>query len=1518
MGTALGALLNESKKIDVDNFLGKYFDQFHLEEKPRNDAFTTVIVTTEGYININKFKINPGTPLVLKIFPRGSDNYLKYSQEFINIQKNYSNLKSSPNVLPLLQLQDLKDANVGVLMRQYIKYNLNDIQYHMHCVSQIEKKWICLQLLYGLSQIHSKAKCHGDIKPNNIVLTSKLSVFLTDISVYKPAFLPIEDLQTYNTFFYSNEYDKSCYLAPERFVNNQEINKNKNELTREMDIFSLGVVMSEIFLEKFSIFTQNDIINYKNKKIDLKHKLEEIKDKKIKIILQKMIELNPKERAKLDDLISIFAESLCPSPVTKFMTRLNVMIVAFEYSQNDLLVALLNKHFEQIWKCLCIKNKNVKQLKVPKLKKKLNRKIIISLLNNPNTIYKTANKFDLAFIPNEDKKNFFETEINELFFEKKSLYDEDSNNDCTILIIKYLLSCLESARYVSTYSVIFEMIYYLSQILIKNENSVFILDIIVPYYINLFKNTNSRLIIEVFNSLIDLLLLINYDILILNQIDYNSFNNYIFDSIYKLFFQCNSLEVQCAIISRIVDIINLENNFLFAYLNTINYLTKKKEKEDNNLNKSLYNSKILFQSLVVNKTKSDDKNKKDSNEMNFDTMYKSYLSDLNDFKKKLKEIIENIMLNNNQEEYKANSDCLKLMVIQKYNEICMFVGNYNENILLFNYLYIIFNNNNYFIQKEIIKIFPSLILLFGRRIYFDYFLPIVESTCQKKNSELMIIEIIDSIYILTKTNLISHEDDYSRIYSILIPYLVHPNNLLRYKLETLFNYLIADKRNSVSQLYIACYQNIKNILLESKTNNSDKLTIINVISDKLIKSIEDYRRIPREIFLLYKYNIESSLFNNQYSHLEPLLKNITKIKMEHFDNKIKSSDLSQKNLGLVTKKEILNVKENKFYDIITKDLKKMLKNFGGENDNDTAFFQTNFINKITMLFDELNKDDKNKKSFIEKLYYLCGNKMYFEYSNILYLLKVLKYKLDKKNIELINFMQTSDDNFNNDNTYKDFMLISGSKCKSINLNMSLNINFLRNMEIKGKLCYNLLLNENESIIKLIPVNNILGNNYLSMLISISDEGFIRLHMICNEASFEDIYILKNCSSYQINYDNSFLRKNNISYIEQPNRITVIIAIKKKLHLVSFELNKEKDFKQSLDDLEKSYTNSTLECSSLKEIVAIENIYNNKKNYLAIGNDDNTISFYNYIDNKINYINNCASFSASYGNIELITTLSTTNNILVSTSLGFIVLYDYNLRLFSYIYSFSSKRKIKQILEHIPQDFNDLIFEQLENKKLDSEKGFIYILTDDNEITLLNLSLLKPIIICQFYHINKIEDFKKKKIANNEFLKVNKLSLENNDKYDKYRDLIRNDFSILNIGNDDVEIVKMDIPLNYYNDCCYSLMFIGDKSGNIRIFRFSNEILKKIKNKEGHKNNKFNRIIISNENLNIETRNDSKFKKNEGVFINRNIYSIQNKEKEEENLWTGEMNDLIFMKDFDKNTSYIISCYSNGIIKLYTI
>ena len=1495
---------NESNKIDLNSLLNEYFIDYKLEQKIREDVFITIVATTKKEILMENLKINSGIPLVFKIFPIKNSKipeYVKYTQEFINIIKTYSELKYTPNILPLLKMEILKDINVGILTRQYIKYNLNDIQYHMHCVTEIEKKWICFQLLQGLSQIHSNNRCHGDIKPNNILLTSKLSVFLSDISVYKPAYINIEFLSSKKMYFYSNEYDKSCYLAPERFINNNANDQkdiDQNKLTPEMDIFSLGVVMSEIFLEKFSIFTQSEIINAK-KKNNLKNKLEDIKDLNIRLLLQQMIEIDPKKRPKLNYLIDKF-NNILQGPITSFIARINLMIIAYEYHYNDLLVGLLYKHFQQIWK-LCIKNKNLSELEIPKLKKKLNKNIILYILSSPNNIYDIATQFRLEFIKNNNNEIFTESDIIQNYSKNDNMYDWDSNNDGTIIIVKYLLSCLENIKYISTFSVIFEMLFNLSKILVKNDNSSFILDIIVPYYLNLFKSSNSRVIIETFNCLIDILLLIDFDKLILNQIDYNSFNNYIFDSIYKLFLNSNKfLDVQCSIISRLDDIIKLENNFLFSYLKTIDIINSNNEKLKEK-NKNLMNSIILFQSLL-NKNNSDEfkKNKKDKYEINFKDMYNAYSQDLISFKKKLKDIIGNILANYNEEQDQASHDCLKLLLIQKYREICMFFGSYEENFELFSFLCISFNRENYFIQKEIIKIFPSLILLFGRKLYLDFFLPIIESIFQKKNSELMIIEITDAIYLLTKMNLISHDDDYSKIYKILIPYLVHPNYLLRYKLEYLFNYILSDQRNSISQLYFSFYHNIKNILLECKPQNNDKekkkINMINVIETGLINSLKEYYTIPREIFLIYKYDIESNLFNLQYSYLEPLLNNITKIKKEHFENKIQKNEKSQKNLGLVTKNEIFNLKEKKFYDTLNKVLTKILKN---ERASD-------FFNHLMTLYDELNTNNEN---FMDRLYELCRMPNNIKYSYLLYLLKVLNINL--KYIELFNSFQSDEyDDFNNHGEIKGFTLVNGSTLKSIKININMNYNFLKNTELKGKLCYKLNLNKEESIIKLIPINNLVDKKYVGMFISISDIGMIRFHIIYNEPSFDDIYTIKNSLREKIFLGNYILKPNNISYIEQPNRIIIILSISKKLQLITFNLNEKKNN----NPIDISYE-SRIECQSSKEIIALENIYNIKRNYLTLGNIDNSLSFYDYTENKINYINNCSSFSASYGNIQGIITLSASNNILVSTSNGFVILYDYNLRFFTYVYSFSKEQKIRQIIEYIP--FNEFFFEQTEKKPLDKEKGFLWVITDDNEVILWNLSQLKPNIICKYIKTDKIEKSSMKIVIP----QISKLPLENNEINDNYliklNSYLNNDFSILNLNNDN-EIIKMDIPMNFCEDYSFPAMIIGDKLGNIRLYQYTPEILKKIKKKEGHHNNKYNQIIISNDNINFQIRNDSKYLKSEGIFFNKHLFNIKYKDSDNKNLLIEEMKDLLFMKDFDKNNSYIITSYSNGIIKLYSL
>jgi len=1493
MGIAPGENLDEYKK-NINNMLNKYFKDFQYKDSNilRADGFITIMVTAKETITPEVLDVSPGTPLIFKIIKAENENYLKYSEEYNNIKLYYSNLQSNPNILPILKLQLLKEENLGVVMRQYIKYNLDEAFYYMSCVSEIEKKWICFQLLHGLNQIHSKTKCHGDIKPKNILMTSKLSVFLSDISVYKPVYLSIEGLQSYNNYFYSNPNDinKPCYLAPERLVYNSKGKEiNKSHLTPEMDIFSLGVVMSVIFLDKTGLFTQLDIISLKNREINVKDKLNGIRDKGIKLMLMQMLDINPEKRIKLGIALKMFSDNLCPAPITKFIVHLNLMMIEYEYYKNDLFVGLLYKHFQQIWKSLCINNEKLAALgkNVPILKMKLNKNIIVFLLKNKNNnIYHVGREFPLAFIPNENKEKFIESNINEDFFIEE--HDFDNNNDCVIIIIKYLLSCLDNIKYISSYFVIFEMIFNFTQILIANSNTDIILEFIVPYYIKLFKSKSSRVKIEAFNSMIDILNIINYDDLILNEINYNYFNNYVFEKINQIFFDLNQIEVKCAIMSRIEEIIKLENDFLFSYLNTINYISSENKKEKKkSLNISLYNSMIIHQSMNHN-INNDNKNRNEA-KLNYNDVYKKYLENLNDFKNKLKNIIESVMVNKD-----IINDSLKLIVIQKYKEICMFLGNYNENQNLFAHLFISFNGNNYYIQKEIIKIFPSLILLFGKRLYYDYFLEFVKKVCEDKNSELIIIEVIDVITFLTKMNLISHDDDYSRIYKLLIPYLVHPNYLLRYKLYNLFHYILDEKNKKYDlyKLYISLYHNIKNILTNSKLdkNEEKKIIIINIIDKEIIKYIKELYYIPREIFLLYKYNIEI-----KENGFEPLLQNITKIKKNHYTNVVKQSTSLQKSLGLILKNDMDNIKIKKFYDIIIKELNKYLIFKGYDQEKNSAFLQSSFINKLTILFNELNRYDKNKKSFMDKLYSICGNPENIFYSKILYLIKVLDYKLDTKNISTANFMQTNDDNFIYNSSFNDFMLIKGSIFKTINTKNTYDIT----ISDKAKLCYKLIINESESIVKLIPVNNILGKQYLDMFISISDEGIIRLHMIYKDPSFDDIYTIKNRAEFSIEVNNGNLKQNNISYIEKPNKIIIVIAIKKKIQLVNIELSEDENGKDSFNNLEKSYIINNIECISEKEIIAIENIYNNNKNYLALGNIDNTISFFNYIENKIDYINNSTSFSASYGYIELIMTLSISNNILVTTSNGFIILYDYYLRLFTYVYSFSNQRKIKGILEYKDNEYSEL----------DNKIELIYLLNEDNEIILWNLSLLKPSIIYKFIKLEKIEDHKNIHIEKPE---LKKLPLETNPQNENNPHLINLDFYELNLKKEN-QIIKMNIPHNYKKECSFPIMIVGEKSGVVYVLDFSKENLEKIKNKQNHKNNKFSQIVITNGNE-IINRNDSKFKKTYEIYFNKIYFSTQKSNKK----LNENQTDLLFMKDSDKNKNYIITSYDNGIIKLWIL
>jgi phosphoinositide-3-kinase regulatory subunit 4 len=61
------------------------------------------------------------------------------------------------------------------------------------------------------------AQVHGDLKPENIMLTSWGWLVVTDLSrIYKPTYIDEDDMSTYQ-FFFQTRKNASCCIAPERF-----------------------------------------------------------------------------------------------------------------------------------------------------------------------------------------------------------------------------------------------------------------------------------------------------------------------------------------------------------------------------------------------------------------------------------------------------------------------------------------------------------------------------------------------------------------------------------------------------------------------------------------------------------------------------------------------------------------------------------------------------------------------------------------------------------------------------------------------------------------------------------------------------------------------------------------------------------------------------------------------------------------------------------------------------------------------------------------------------------------------------------------------------------------------------------------------------------------------------------------------------------------------------------------------------------------------------------------------------
>lgn len=179
-------------------------------------------------------------------------------------------------------------------------------------LEDIEKKWLSFQLLCAVRDCHARNIYHGDIKTENVLVTSWNWLYLTDFSSsYKPAYLP-EDNPADFSFYFDMSGRRTCYLAPERFLTPGDQPEGEQVVTWAMDMFSVGCVIAELFLEA-PIFSLSQLFKYRQSEYNPAHShLSKIQDKNIRELVTHMIQLDPNSRLSAEDYLKYWQGKAFP------------------------------------------------------------------------------------------------------------------------------------------------------------------------------------------------------------------------------------------------------------------------------------------------------------------------------------------------------------------------------------------------------------------------------------------------------------------------------------------------------------------------------------------------------------------------------------------------------------------------------------------------------------------------------------------------------------------------------------------------------------------------------------------------------------------------------------------------------------------------------------------------------------------------------------------------------------------------------------------------------------------------------------------------------------------------------------------------------------------------------------------------------------------------------------------------------------------------------------------------------
>ncbi|XP_057538324.1 serine/threonine-protein kinase VPS15 isoform X1 [Amaranthus tricolor] len=266
-------------------------------------------------------KHDEGLVLVKVYFKRGDQIDLReYEKRLFHIRDTFRSIEH-PHVWPFQFW--LETDKAAYLLRQFFFNNLHDRLSTRPFLSLIEKKWLAFQLLCAVKQSHEHGICHGDIKCENVLVTSWNWVYLADFASFKPTYIPDDDPSDFS-FFFDTGGRRLCYLAPERFYEHGDdmLVTPDASLKPSMDIFAVGCVIAELFLEGHPLFELSQLLAYRRGQYDPTQHLEKIPDPGVRKMILHMIQLNPDERLSAEGYLQSYAGIAFPNYFSPFLHNL--------------------------------------------------------------------------------------------------------------------------------------------------------------------------------------------------------------------------------------------------------------------------------------------------------------------------------------------------------------------------------------------------------------------------------------------------------------------------------------------------------------------------------------------------------------------------------------------------------------------------------------------------------------------------------------------------------------------------------------------------------------------------------------------------------------------------------------------------------------------------------------------------------------------------------------------------------------------------------------------------------------------------------------------------------------------------------------------------------------------------------------------------------------------------------------------------------------------------------------------